>query len=75
MIGFSESIKRAADLAFGDRVQWWGETFRVVTSVSPIGDGSGHLRVAYANETSTRYAAGGLVRCLELAPIPVPVTA
>lgn len=72
MVGFSESIKRAADLEPGTRVVWFGETFRVVTSVSPIDDGSGHLRVAYANETSTRYAAGGLVRCLELAPVEVP---
>ena len=74
MTGFTESIKRAADLAFGDRVVWYGGTFRTVDVVLPIDDGSGHLRVHYDNETSTRYAGNGLVRCLELADYGVAVS-
>lgn len=71
MIGFTQRIVRAVDLEPGTRVQWWGDTLRTVESVAPMGDGTDHLRVAYTNETSSRYAGNGLVRCLEICPVPV----
>lgn len=71
MVGFTDRVMRAADLLPGTRVQWWGDTLRTVQSVAPMGDGTDHLRVVYTNATTARYAANGLVRCLELAPVEV----
>lgn len=73
MIGFSERIVPAAALIPGDRVVWFGGTFRVVQSISPMADGTNHWRCEFSNDTNARYAGKGLVRVLEVAPIEAPV--
>lgn len=72
-MGFTESIVTAASLVPGQRVAWWGGTFRTVDSIELFEDGTDHLNVLYRDGNgSARYAGNGLVRVVEVCPIPVP---